>query len=69
MGDTPREKKIRRVLEKQGYRLEKSRGGESIDDRGGYRIVDAQRNAIEAGERFDLSLEEVETFAAGEDGK
>ena len=26
-------------------------------------IVDAQFNRIEAGERFDMSLEEVEAFA------
>ena len=59
-----REDSVRRQLAKQGLALRKSRVfTPSADDQGGYRIVDTQFNRIEAGERFDMSLEEVEAFA------
>jgi len=59
-----REDKVRRQLAKQGLTLRKSRvSTPSVDDQGGYRIIDAQFNRIEAGERFDMTLEEVEAFA------
>ncbi len=61
-----RESRIRRALASQGYQLRKSRlrGGESVNDRGGYMILDAGRNRIEAGEKFDLSLADVERWAS-----
>lgn len=40
----------------QGYRL---------NDRGGYRIISNEYNAVVAGSDLDLSLEDVEEFAAG----
>ena len=60
----PREVRVREVLRKQGYALRKSRlrRRESSEDYGGYMIVDATRNTIEAGEKFDLSLDEVERW-------
>jgi len=59
-----REDRVRRQLAKQGLALQKSRVSTlSADDQGGYRIVDTQLNRIEAGERFDMTLEEVEAFA------
>lgn len=59
-----REDRVRRQLAKQGLILRKSRvSTPSADDQGGYMIVDAQFNRIEVGERFDMSLEEVEAFA------
>lgn len=69
-----REDKARRQLVRQGYKLQKSRTngsvyangiyqGENMDDRGGYRIVDAGTNTVITGERFDLSLDDVEQFA------
>jgi hypothetical protein len=33
---------------------------------GGWQIIDANLNSIEAGERFDLSLEDVERWLANE---
>ena len=58
-----RENKVRRQLAKQGLALRKSRVSIfSADDKGGYRIIDMQFNRIEAGERFELTLEEVEAF-------
>ena len=53
------EKQLRRALKKAGYRLSKSRGAFSIDNYGGYMIIDISTNFIAAGKRFDLSLEDV----------
>ncbi len=60
----PREVRVRGALRKQGYALRKSRlrSRESSEDYGGYMIVDATRNTIEAGEKFDLSLDDVERW-------
>lgn len=59
-----REDRVRRRLAKQGLALRKSRVSTPlVNDQGGYMIVDTQFNRIEAGERFDMSLEEVEAFA------
>ncbi len=62
----PREVRVRGALRKQGYALRKSRlrSRESSEDYGGYMIVDAARNTIEAGEKFDLSLDDVERWVS-----
>lgn len=62
-----RENKVRRRLVSQGYALKKSRAiNLTSDDQGGYQIIDLQFGRIEAGERFDLTLEEVEQFVIDE---
>lgn len=38
--------------------------GLDIDNYGGYMVVDANTSMIVAGERFDLSLEDMERIAA-----
>lgn len=59
-----REDRVRRQLAEQGLALRKSRASTfSADDQGGYRIIDTQFNRIEAGERFELTLEDAEAFA------
>lgn len=73
-----RENQVRRQLARQGYRLQKSRSdgtvrvngvyqGVNMDDQGGYQIVDDNTEMIVAGEKFDLSLEDVERLAAEDD--
>lgn len=58
-----REDKARRQLAKQGYSLKKSRAQTyTADNQGGYMIV--QDGIIRAGERFDLTLEDVEKYIA-----
>lgn len=58
-----REDKARRQLAKQGYTLKKSRAQTyTADNQGGYMII--QDGVIQAGERFDMSLEDVEKFIA-----
>ena len=51
--------KARSVATRNGHRAIKSRAGESVDNHGGYMLVDAATNSIVAGVRFDLSAEEV----------
>jgi len=59
-----REDKVRRQLAEQGLALRKSRASTfSADDQGGYRIIDTQFNRVEAGERFELTLEDAEAYA------
>lgn len=61
-----REQAARRKLAKQGYILVKSKcRNTTIDDHGGYRIVDL-RNIIVAGEKFTLTLEDVEKWCDDE---
>lgn len=58
-----RESKVRRQLAKHGYSLKKSRAQTfTADNQGGYMIV--QDGIIQAGERFDMTLEDVEKFVA-----
>lgn len=69
-----RENRVRRKLARQGCRLHKSRkngcvyvngvfAGLDVDNQGGYMVIDNYTNGIVAGERFDLSLEDVERMA------
>ena len=60
--DKARESKLRREAKKQGYVLKKSRAREwSVNNQQGYMIVN-ERNVIEAGSDFDLTLDQVESF-------
>lgn len=60
-----REARLRRLLRKQGYLLKKSRiKNPHINNMGGYMIVDAQRNFVVNGDRFELDLDQVEKFIA-----
>lgn len=56
------EQSLRRKLMKAGYAMHKSRRCLSPDNIGGYMIVDLYRNYVVAGNRFDLSLEEVQDW-------
>ena len=59
-----REARARRGLARQGMALKKDRARTwSVDRQGGYMIVDPNSNALLAGEKFDLSLETVESWA------
>lgn len=58
-----RESRLRALAKRQGLEVCKSRVRKShLDDHGGFRIVDPYFNIIEAGERFDLDLDDVERF-------
>lgn len=58
-----RENRLRRLAYRMGYRIVKSRrpASRNVDDLGGFMIVNYS-NVIEAGQRMDLTLDEVEEF-------
>lgn len=56
------ESAIRKRFTRRGYSLHKSRKAESVDNLGGYMVVDDRFNAIVAGERFDMFLEDLEEW-------
>jgi hypothetical protein len=57
------ERKCRRQLAAQGYGLKKSRTRNTHgNDYGEYMIFDPYTNDIVAGEKFDMSLDEVVAF-------
>ncbi len=57
-----RENKLRRALHKLDCSLHKSRAPISIDNFGGYMIIDDYIYAVIAGSRFELDLDDVEEF-------
>ena len=62
------EERVRRIAGQQGYELHRDRAGVwSFTHQGGWQIVDAERNWLVAGERFDLSLDAVEQWLAEDD--
>ena len=57
------ESKARRELKKLGYLLKKSRVRKPhLNDQGGYMIIEPNMNSVVAGDRFDMSPEEVGAF-------
>ena len=65
-----RENRLRRWAGRLGYVLHKDRARAwSIDHLGGYMIVEANRNAVVRGERFEYSIDDVEAFLAGEEAR
>lgn len=60
--------RLRHKLNKLGYTMMKMncRRG-SIDNFGGYAIIDTEYNAIVRGTRFDLDLDDVEGFISDEE--
>ena len=58
-----REALLRSALARRGYALQKDRARtRSLNKQGGYRIVDPNRNLIVWGERFDLTIDEVDAW-------
>ncbi len=61
--DKTREQRLRRLGKKQGYYLRKSRvKNPYLDDQGGYMVIEPYWNIAVYGERFDLTLDDVERF-------
>ena len=59
------EQKARRVLQKNGYQLHKSRAKRwSYDNQLGYMIVNGRTNLIVCGNRYDMTLNDVVNFSA-----
>nr|DAH79321.1 MAG TPA: hypothetical protein [Caudoviricetes sp.] len=55
--------RLRRKLNKLGYTMKKTNcRRNSIDNFGGYAIIDTACNAIVKGSRFDLDLDDIDQF-------
>ena len=66
ISDKQREDRLRKAPGWQGYALRKDRvRSYNADHLGGFMIVDANRNLVAAGSRFDLELDDVEEFVRG----
>lgn len=53
--NTPSISTMRRAFKKKGYVIKKSRWrAESVDNHGGFMVIDPWRNAIVDGERFNI---------------
>lgn len=50
---------LRRAAAKKGLRIHKARGQMHSNNEGGWMIVDAYTNTLVAGERYDLTDEDV----------
>lgn len=48
--------RLRRLAQRTGHTLHKSRWRlDTVDNQGGYMLVDAYRNTVVGGDRFDLT--------------
>lgn len=56
------ENKLRKELAMQGYKLQKRVITNNPMHSGCYRIINVDNNLIEAGEHFDMTLEDVVAF-------
>ncbi|HTQ40087.1 MAG TPA: hypothetical protein VMJ32_13765 [Pirellulales bacterium] len=57
-----REISLRRKAGRFGYLVRRSRRQLSVDNEGGYMLVDIESNSVAAGSRFELSLDDLEAF-------
>ncbi len=63
----PSDSRVRRAAKRIGLAAIKSRRQRSLDNFGGYMLIDAQRNWVVAGSRFELTADEVVDYCAGSD--
>ena len=58
------ENRIRRLARQHGYVLRKSRARKhwTVDNQGRFMVLQASRNLVVLGERFDASVEDIELF-------
>ena len=57
---TAREQRIRRKARRLGYRISKSRAMISLDNSGGYMLIDEDTNFVISGFRYDLTLDDLD---------
>jgi hypothetical protein len=57
------EQRVRRAAKREGYVLRKDQARQwSLNHNGGYKIVDADLNAVIAGSPFDVDRDDVEEW-------
>ena len=61
------ERRLRQLAKQLGYELEKDRPeGRDMEHQGGYKVVNAD-GVAQAGEHFELTLDDVERFLTNKD--
>lgn len=60
--NTPREHQIRKLAARRGYLVRRSRRRPNADNFGEFRLVDAARQAVVLGPKFEASLDEIEDY-------
>lgn len=62
------ENSIRKLADREGYVLHKSRAEtETLDDHGEYMLIDPSNGGSVLGHKWDATLEEVESFLRAPD--
>jgi hypothetical protein len=60
-----RESRIRHLARRHGYAIRKSRAWKQVPNMnnfGAYMLIQAERNVVVLGERFNASLDDIEWF-------
>jgi hypothetical protein len=60
--DRAQESRIRSRAQCRGYRVEKSRQREHLNNQGQFMLVQNDRNMVALGVNYDATLEEIEEF-------
>jgi hypothetical protein len=69
MNNQSLEQKARRVAKRAGFVAKKSRWrAHSVDNLGGFRIVDPYFNSVQEGVRFDMTAEDVIDYCQNHKG-
>jgi hypothetical protein len=55
------ENKLRQKAKRQGLTLKKSRTAQSLDNHGGFMIVDSNNNIV-SGDKFDMAIEDIQKY-------
>lgn len=63
--DRALEQRARRAARRAGFLMVKSRARESMNNRGGYMLVNKATNIVEWGEHFELSDQQVIDYCNG----
>ena len=56
------EARLRAKAKREGLMMQKSRRALSLDNHGEFRLVDPATNFIVAGEKYNLTLDDVEAY-------
>lgn len=63
------ERRLNELAKQLGYELQKDRPqGRDMEHQGGYKVVNAE-GVAEAGEHFELTLDDVERFLTDKDNR
>lgn len=56
------ESRVRRLAQREGYRVHRSRRAVSIYNHGEFMLIENDRNIVALGGSYDASLDEIEAF-------